>query len=131
MLTLCKCCFGSLKKAAYLLKEDTALRNEVNAFLAKEGLALNGTIAVKHFLSVLYHDIGLPALKEKITRTYKDLNIATHYGCHALRPSDIMQFDNPVAPVVFDELVDVTGSKSIDWTTKAGMLRGAAFGHQR
>jgi heterodisulfide reductase subunit B len=118
MLTLCKCCFGSLKKAAYLLKEDTALRNEVNAFLAKEGLALNGTIAVKHFLSVLYHDIGLPALKEKITRTYTGLNIATHYGCHALRPSDIMQFDNPVAPVVFDELVAVTGSKSIDWTTK-------------
>jgi heterodisulfide reductase subunit B len=29
-----------------------------------------------------------------------------------------MQFDNPVAPVVFDELVTVTGSKSIDWTTK-------------
>lgn len=118
MLTLCKCCFGSLKKAAHLLKEDTAIRNEVNAFLATEGLAFNGTIAVKHFLSVLYHDIGLPALKEKITRTFKDLKIATHYGCHALRPSDIMQFDNPVAPVVFDELVTVTGSKSIDWTTK-------------
>lgn len=118
MLTLCKCCFGSLKKAAHLLKEDAAVRNEVNAVLAKEGLAFNGTIAVKHFLSVLYHDIGLPALKKKITRTFKDLKIATHYGCHALRPSDIMQFDNPVAPAVFDELVAVTGSKSIDWTTK-------------
>ena len=118
MLTLCKCCFGSLKKAAHLLKEDTAIRNEVNAFLAKEGLAVNGTIEVKHFLSVLYHDIGLPALKEKITRTFKDLKIATHYGCHALRPSEIMQFDNPVAPVVFDELVAVTGSKSIDWATR-------------
>jgi len=118
MLTLCKCCYGSLKKAAHLLKEDTSLRNEVNAFLAEEGLAVNGTIAVKHFLSVLYHDIGLPALKEKITRTFKDLKIATHYGCHALRPSDIMQFDNPVAPVVFDELVAATGSKSIDWATR-------------
>ena len=118
VLTLCKCCYGSLKKAAHLLKEDTAIRNDVNAFLAKEGLAFNGTITVKHFLSVLYHDIGLPALKEKTTRIFKDLKIATHYGCHALRPSDIMQFDNPVAPVVFDELVAVTGSKSIDWATK-------------
>lgn len=118
VMTLCKCCYGSLKKAAHLIKADAAIRKEVNAFLAEEGLAFNGSIAVKHFLSVLYHDVGLPALKEKTTRTFKDLKIATHYGCHALRPSDIMQFDNPVAPVVFDELVAITGSKSIDWPTK-------------
>lgn len=118
MLTLCKCCYGSLKKAAHVLKTDTAVRDEINAFLAKEGLTFNGAITVKHFLSLLYHDIGLPALKEKITRTFKELKIATHYGCHALRPSDVMQFDNPTAPVIFDELVAVTGSKSIDWATK-------------
>jgi heterodisulfide reductase subunit B len=118
MLTLCKCCFGSLKKAAHLIKEDAAIRKEVNAFLAAEGLAVDGSIRVRHFLSVLYHDIGLPALKEKKARAFKDLKIATHYGCHALRPSDVMQFDNPVAPVVFDELVAVTGGKSIDWATK-------------
>lgn len=118
VMTLCKCCYGSLKKAAHLIKTDAAIRKEVNAFLAEEGLAFNGSIAVKHFLSVLYHDVGLPALKEKTTRTFKDLKIATHYGCHALRPSDIMQFDNPVAPVVFDELVAITGGKSIDWPTK-------------
>jgi len=117
-LTLCKCCYGSLKKAAHVLKTDAALRNEVNAFLAKEGLAYTGTIAVKHFLEVLYHEIGLPALKEKITRSFKDLKIATHYGCHALRPSDIMAFDNPVAPVIFDELVAVTGGNSINWPLK-------------
>ena len=118
MLTLCKCCFGSLKKAVHVLKTDAAARDEINAFLATEGLAFHGSISVKHFLSLLYHDIGLPALKEKITRAFKELKIATHYGCHALRPSDIMQFDNPAAPVVFDELVAATGSKSIDWPTK-------------
>jgi heterodisulfide reductase subunit B len=118
MLTLCQCCFGSLKKAAHVLKTDAALRDEVNAVLAKEGLAFNGSIDVKHFLSLLYYDVGISALQEKMTRTFKELKIATHYGCHALRPSDIMQFDNPAAPVIFDELVAVTGSKSIEWATK-------------
>jgi len=118
VLTLCKCCYGSLKKAAHVLREDAAVRNEVNAFLAKEGMAFKGSIAVKHLLPVLRHDIGLTALKEKTTRAFKELKIAAHYGCHALRPSDIMQFDNPAAPVIFDELVAVTGSKSIDWTTR-------------
>jgi heterodisulfide reductase subunit B len=67
---------------------------------------------------MLYHDVGIDTLKSKITRQYKGLNIATHYGCHALRPSKITRFDDPVAPSVFDKLVEVTGAMSVDWTRK-------------
>ncbi len=118
IVTLCKCCYGSLKKAEHLMKEDNSLRDEINVLLAKEGLEYRGTIEVKHFLSVLHKEIGIPALKEKVKNGFKDLKIATHYGCHALRPSDITQFDNPVAPVLFDQLVELTGAKSIDWQLK-------------
>ena len=118
MMTLCKCCYGSLKKAAHLLKEDPRLRDTVNTILSREGLAYNGNGQVTHFLAVLHKDLGTGALKEKIDRKYKGLNIATHYGCHALRPSEVMQFDNPAAPVLFDELVSVTGAKSVDWPLK-------------
>ena len=118
MLVLCKCCFGSLKKAAHVIKQDPLIQKEVNALLAKEGLKYSGTTQIKHFLSVLYHDIGINVLKEKITRPFKGIKIATHYGCHALRPSDITEFDNPVTPVLFDELVAATGAKSIDWPLK-------------
>ena len=118
VMTLCKCCFGSLKKVNHLMKEDASLRRETNAVLAKEGLAYKGSLEVTHFLSVLHKQIGITALKEQISRPFKDLKIATHYGCHALRPSDIMQFDNAVAPVVFDQLVEATGAKSVDWPLK-------------
>jgi len=118
MVTLCKCCFGSLKKADYLMKNDKSLRDKINSLLAKEDLSYKGSIEVKHLLSVLHKDIGISAIKEKITGGFKDLKIATHYGCHVLRPSDITQFDDPVAPVLFDQLVEVTGAKSIEWTLK-------------
>jgi heterodisulfide reductase subunit B len=118
VMTLCQCCFGSLKKADHLLKEDASLQNEVNTILAKEGLMYVGNSEVTHFLSVLYNDIGLDSIKDMITNVFKDLNIATHYGCHALRPSDIMQFDNPATPVLFDQLVEITGAKSVDWALK-------------
>ena len=118
MMVLCKCCFGSLKKAAHMMKQMPSLQEEVNAVLAEEGLKYTGAYGVKHFLSVLYHDIGKTAIKEKVVRPFKGLKIATHYGCHALRPSDVTEFDNPVAPVLFDELVSVTGAKSIDWPLK-------------
>ena len=118
MISLCKCCFGSLKKADYFIKENADLRAEINTILAKEGLKYDGDIDVKHFLSVLFHEVGIETLKDKLVKTFSGLKIATHYGCHALRPSKIVQFDDPVAPSIFDQLVAVTGAKSIDWSTK-------------
>ena len=118
LMSLCKCCYGSLKKADHLLKEDSSLRGEINTILQKEGLKYEGGVEVKHFLSVLYHEVGIEPIKEKIERTFAKLNIATHYGCHALRPSKIVEFDDPVAPSLFDQLVEVTGAKSIYWPTQ-------------
>ena len=118
VMTLCKCCYGSLKKADYLLKEKPSLRKEVNAVLEKEGLTYEGQIEVKHLLSVLYKDLGIEAIKGKMSTTYKGLRIATHYGCHVLRPSQVVGFDNPVAPTLFDQLVEVTGAESIEWSMK-------------
>jgi len=118
MITLCKCCYGSLKMAEYHMKENLFLKDEVNETLAKEGLEYNGDIEIKHLLSALYSDIGINTLKKKITRSFKNLKIATHYGCHVLRPSNIMQFDDPISPVIFDKLVELTGANSIDWSLK-------------
>jgi len=118
ILTLCQCCFGSLKKAAAILKEDNHLKNKINEILIKEGLKYQGSSSIENYLSVLHNEITLDELNKKTIDHYKDLKIATHYGCHALRPSEIMQFDDPVAPCLFDNLVNVTGAKSIDWPSK-------------
>lgn len=118
ILTLCQCCFGSLKKANAILKEDNGLKVKINEILGKEGLKYQGTSSISHYLSVLHDDITIDELNKKIIDQYKDLNIATHYGCHALRPSDIMKFDDPASPSLFDNLVKVTGAKSIEWASK-------------
>jgi heterodisulfide reductase subunit B len=97
------------------MKENAPLKKEVNRTLEKEGLRYEGRIEVKHLLSVLYKDIGIEAIKEKMAMTFKGLKIATHYGCHVLRPSQVVGFDNPVAPSIFDQLVEATGAESIDW----------------
>lgn len=118
MMTLCKCCFGSLKEAAHILKQEGELQEEIKQLLDKKNLSYSGNIQIKHFLSVLYHDVGLDLLKSKIAKQYRALKIATHYGCHALRPSKITQFDDPVAPAIFDKLVEITGAVSVDYTDK-------------
>ena len=118
MLVMCKCCYGSLKKAEYFLNQDPDLKAGINRILAKENLEYKNQTRVKHLLSVLYHDVGLGQLKENISKTYSGLQIAVSYGCHALRPSTVTAFDDPVSPKIFDELVEATGAFSVDWTRK-------------
>jgi heterodisulfide reductase subunit B len=118
VVSLCKCCFGSLRKAAHALREDTALREEINRVLGKEGLRYDERTEVRHLLSVLFHDLGVEAIKEKITAPPAGLKVAVQYGCHALRPSKVTEFDDPVAPSLFDRLVEATGAKSIEWPLK-------------
>lgn len=118
ILTFCNCCFNSLKQAQHLLKEDAALREDINKTLEKEGLVYKQVVEVKHLFEVLFKNIGLEKIEEKVVKTFNGLKIATHYGCHLLHPSQIIQFDNPVTPSVFDQLVEVTGATSIFWTSK-------------
>jgi heterodisulfide reductase subunit B len=128
MLVLCKCGYGTFRMAEHLMKENAALREEMNAVLAKEGLKYEGDVQVKHLLSVLFHDVGVEAISEKVTMPYENLKIATHYGCHALRPSKIVQFDDPVSPSLFDQLVEVTGAESIAWPSKLECCGGPLLG---
>jgi heterodisulfide reductase subunit B len=118
ILTLCNCCYGTLKHVAHVLKDNASLKKEIDTTLAKEDLAYTGAIEPKHLFEVLYHDIGLETIKQKIVKTYRNLNVAVHYGCHLLRPKEVVQFDNPFAPSIFDQLVAITGAKSVPWSTK-------------
>jgi heterodisulfide reductase subunit B len=118
IMAMCKCCYGSLKKAEEVLSRDQDLKKDINAILAKEKLHYEGRVRVNHLLTVLHRDVGLKNLKPLISKSYSGLQIAVSYGCHALRPSKLTGFDDPVSPVLFDELVEITGAYSVDWARK-------------
>jgi heterodisulfide reductase subunit B len=118
LMAMCKCCYGTLKKAQYLLDRNQELKKDINAVLAREKLHYEGTVRVNHLLSVLHREVGLENLKPLILKTYNGLQIAVSYGCHALRPSTVTGFDDPVSPTLFDELVEITGAYSVDWARK-------------
>lgn len=115
LLTLCKCCYGSLKHADHWLRNNKELQTETNNLLQEEDLRWEGNVTVKHLLPFLAREIGTQRIKDSIRRPYNGLKIAAHYGCHAIRPGSIMQFDNPLAPTLFEELVGVTGAEALNW----------------
>lgn len=117
ILAICNGCINSLKKANFLLKKDEDLRAEVNKVLSKIGKEYKGKIEVKHLIQVLYEDIGIEKIKSMIKKPLK-LKVASHTGCHLVKPSYAMKFDDPEQPKVLDELIEITGAKSIDYMYK-------------
>jgi heterodisulfide reductase subunit B len=128
IVTLCTGCFESLAMTNTLLKKDEEQRIKVNEILAKAGKEFKGTIEVKHFLQVLMEDIGLGILKGKIVKPLNRLKVAPFYGCHALRPSELLEFDDPERPHILEDLIGAIGAESIEYRNKlkccGGLLRG-------
>ncbi len=118
VVTLCNGCYETLKEANHILKTNAKIREEVNSILEPQGLKVYGVRKVKQFTEILCSDYAKTKLKEKMIRKLNGLKVAVHYGCHLLRPSKILQFDYPEAPQKIDELVELTGAKSVVWEEK-------------
>jgi heterodisulfide reductase subunit B len=114
LLTLCQCCYGSLRHAQAALRRHAETRAAVTRALARDGLTLGAT-TVRHLLDVLDRDVGAKAIAARVTKPQRDLKAAAHYGCHALRPSDVVDLDNPHAPTIFERLLEATGAQVVDW----------------
>ena len=126
VLTECNGCFGSLRETNNLLKEDEEFKGKINDVLGEVGREFKGEVNVRHFAEVLYNDVGLDKLSEAVT-TPLNLNVAVHYGCHFLKPRAEVGIDNPMKPTILDELVEVTGAKSVPYKEKM-MCCGAGGG---
>jgi heterodisulfide reductase subunit B len=119
IVTGCNGCFGTLRDTWEELRHDFDLKKEVNKHLAKIGRKFKGTSEPKHVVQVLYQDMGLNHLKDHIKHKFSDLNLAVHYGCHIGKPSDKRPWGGECEdPRYLDEIVELTGAKSIDYQDK-------------
>ncbi len=118
IITPCKCCFGQFKHASYWYGQNNRLKKRINQLLARENLFWDGNTQIKHLLSFLHNDFGIPELEKRIQKKLPNKKVAVQYGCHALRPFSITGFDNPYAPKLFEELLGITGVKIVEWSKK-------------
>ena len=118
-LTGCNGCYGTLRDAWYELEHEYELKKEVNKYLAKIGRTYKGNLEPKHVVQALYLDMGLDHLKDHIRLKFSDLKVAVHYGCHIVKPSDKRPWNGEYEdPRFLDEIVEITGAKSIDYKDK-------------
>ncbi|UCG36896.1 MAG: CoB--CoM heterodisulfide reductase iron-sulfur subunit B family protein [Candidatus Bathyarchaeota archaeon] len=128
ILTLCPGCSGTLRKVSKTLKEDKALREEVNSCLKDSGLEFNGKIEVKHLIQALVEDLGLEKIKSAVIRPLTTLKVAEHNGCHVLRPREFSGFDDPEDPKLLKNLVEALGAECLDYMDEAECCGAPSIG---
>lgn len=114
IITMCSGCTSTLCEVNYHLKRDKNLRDQVNMNLKKVGLEYKGTIQVRHLVTLLREDVGFSKIKDTVLNPLNDLKIAIHYGCHLLKPSEIMQVEDPVVPSILSELIQIMGATPVN-----------------
>jgi heterodisulfide reductase subunit B2 len=113
IFTICSGCTASLREAVYELDHDPRLRDEVNQRLRRIGKQYQGTVRVRHLVTLLRDEIGLDAVKSSVVQPLEGIRVAVHYGCHLLKPREIMGVDDPDDPRTMIELLQAIGAEPI------------------
>jgi heterodisulfide reductase subunit B len=118
VVTQCSACYFTLSRTNKILKEDSGTKSKVDEALRNAGFNYNGGVRVRHFAEVIFSDVGLQKIGEKVKVPLTTLKVASYYGCFLVRPPNICNFDSPEHPTRFDELVETLGAFKVDYYGK-------------
>ncbi len=116
IISFCSGCVETLKGVNHFIRKDPEVKNEVNKVLNKVGKKYEGTTEVKHFAQVLFEN--LDEVRENVVHPLNGFKVAIHYGCHYLRPSEIINWDDPFEPITIDAIVKAIGADPIEYDMK-------------
>lgn len=119
LLTACNGCYSTLKSVASDLKTYPKSLKKVNEKLKLLNLEFGvNRYNIRHLIELFHDDIGLSEIKKSLKKSMDGMKIAIHGGCHLMRPSKAVHFDDPLKPTKYDNLVETLGAKSIYYNTK-------------
>ncbi|MBI5588090.1 MAG: CoB--CoM heterodisulfide reductase iron-sulfur subunit B family protein [Deltaproteobacteria bacterium] len=118
IMTICSTCLMVMSRANADLQKNTALMAKTNEILGRAGLRYTGGVKIKQLLWVLAGDYGLDNLRKKVVKPLDRLKVAPFYGCHSLRPSDALGFDDPAKPWSMEATIKALGADPVEYRGK-------------
>lgn len=126
LLTPCSACYLVLNKAKHNIADFPQIADTVHRALNAVQLSYKGTTVVRHPLDVLFHDVGVEAIKQKVVRPLTGLKVAPYYGCQVVRP--YATFDEAWNPVTMDKILAALGAEIVHYPLKTKCCGGSLTG---
>jgi len=116
MMNICSTCQGAQSECQERLDANADYRERVNETLSAENLRYEKGIANKHFLWLMVEEIGLDAIRDRVTRPLTDLRVGPFYGCYIVRPTDRLGIDRAhPRDTYLDQLIETLGGTVVDY----------------
>lgn len=113
VITMCSGCISTLKEARYLLAEDKGLMEDINKRLKKVNREYHGTVKIEHAVVMIRDKIGLDVVKKSVKKSLEKVKVGIHYGCHILKPSQIMHVDDADYPNLLEDFIRAMGANPV------------------
>jgi heterodisulfide reductase subunit B len=128
LLTPCSGCFHSYKRVNHVLTNYPDMREKVDDILKSVGLHYEGKVEARHLVDFLYTEIGVDEIRRKSTRDMTGISVGLRYGCHMLKPHELLNIEYSERPLFADELLEPLGINSVQYPGRhrccGGLLRG-------
>ena len=112
LVTVCSACHHVIKRTNDDMKNVEDIRTRANNYMELEE-PYAGETTVLHYLEVLRDKVGFDVLKEKVVNPLNGRTIGAYYGCLLLRPSNIVQFDDPENPSIIEDFIKALGGTPV------------------
>lgn len=111
----CAACYGRLKRADYILRNDQCQKQELEEIA---DFKFNGKVSVMSLLETFSTRVDAQEIAKQVKKPLKGLKTACYYGCLLLRPVEVTRFDNAENPQSMDQLMKVIGAEPVRWSYK-------------
>ena len=118
MFVPCSMCHLALSECNHILRNDEELRKKINSLLREEGLKWQGKNEIFHTVDLLHDKIGIEEIKKKVKKPLNGVTLATHYGCHLIRPSEIGRPVDAENPQKMETLLHAIGAETAYYAEK-------------
>jgi heterodisulfide reductase subunit B len=128
LLTPCSGCFHSYKRVNHTMEKYPGQKQRIQEILRSAGLRYEGTVEARHLVDFLYTDIGMDEIRNKMVRDLEGIDLGLRYGCHMLKPHELLNIEYSERPIFADEILETLGATSKQYTGRhrccGGLLRG-------
>jgi heterodisulfide reductase subunit B len=118
LLVPCPMCHFSLSECQRVLTSNSEMKQRVNTLLAEEGLSYGGTGQMVHTVDLLHDVIGVEAVKNQVKQPLNGVKLATHYGCHLIRPSEVGRPVDAENPQKMEAILSAVGAEPVYYPEK-------------
>lgn len=124
IIMLCNACFQSHAKSLDELKRNSNIKQKIEEILGRK---INTDIKLYHLLYFIINNIEKTKFKENIKISLSNIKIMPYYGCSIVRPSSILQGDDPNFPHTMEDLIILLGGVPVSSKISTKCCGGTAM----